>query len=91
MRREFLEAMIDLLRARGARRYCSPRTSWATSSASPTASGSCTRRLIVDVSLEDLKRRVQKRFARGWFDEAGARESASRVSCARAPCATVGS
>jgi ABC-2 type transport system ATP-binding protein len=74
MRREFLEAMIDLLGREG-------RAVLFSSHILPDVERIADRvgilhggRLIVDATIEDLKRRVQKRFARGasepgWFAE----------------------
>ncbi|MFN0007275.1 MAG: ATP-binding cassette domain-containing protein [Planctomycetota bacterium] len=65
MRREFLEAMIDLLGREG-------RSVLFSSHILPDVERIADRvgilhggRLIVDATIEDLKRRVQKRFARG--------------------------
>ena len=70
MRREFLEAMIDLLGREG-------RAVLFSSHILPDVERIADRvgilhggRLIVDATIEDLKRRVQKRFARG-ASEAG--------------------
>lgn len=73
MRREFLEAMIDLLGRDGRAVLFSSHILADVERIADRVGILHGGRLIVDCTLDDLKRRVQKRFARGWFDEAGAR------------------
>lgn len=84
MRREFLEAMIDLLGRDGRAVLFSSHILADVERIADRVGILHGGRLIVDCTLDDLKRRVQKRFARGWFDEAGAREKVGGLIRSRA-------
>ncbi len=84
MRREFLEAMVDLLGREGRAVLFSSHILSDVERLADRVGILHRGRLIVDATLDDLKRRVQKRFVPGAFDEQRARADVGGVLRARA-------
>lgn len=83
MRREFLEAMIDLLGREGRAVLFSSHVLADVERIADRVGILHGGRLIVDAGVEELRRRVQKRFARGRFDQARARREVGGLIRAR--------
>lgn len=83
MRREFLEAMVDLLGREGRAVLFSSHILSDVERLADRVGILHQGRLVVDATLDDLKRRVQRRFVRGPFDEPAARARAGGLLRAR--------